>query len=85
MLPLRSRIWPRAAGTSMSRTRLTLACARYLSPERTWRNQSRKKMIANIASAKLPRIATRSASCGVSGGRLESGSWIIAGGIAESL
>ena len=30
-------------------------------------------MIANIASAKLPTIATRSASCGVSGGRRSSG------------
>ena len=30
-------------------------------------------MIANIASAKLPTIATRSASCGVIGGRRSSG------------
>ena len=35
-------------------------------------------MIANIASATLPTIATRSASCGVSGGRRSSGGWIIA-------
>ena len=34
-------------------------------------------MIANIASAMLPTTATRSASWGVSGGRLSSGVWII--------
>src|SRR5205085_5791192 len=63
--PLASRISPRGAGTSTLRTKLTRACATYLLPDSTWRYQRRKKMIANIASAKLPRIATRSASCGV--------------------
>ena len=37
-------------------------------------------MIANIASANVPMIATRSASFGVSGGRLSSGVWIISNG-----
>ncbi len=32
-------------------------------------------MIANIVRAIPPRIATRSASCGVIGGRRSSGSW----------
>src|SRR6476659_3534683 len=74
-LPLRSRMSPRGAGTTTSRMRLLFACARYLSPERTWRNHRRKKMIANIVSAIPPRIATRRASCGVIGGRRSSGSW----------
>src|SRR5438270_143067 len=76
-LPLESRISPRGAGTSILRTKLTFACARYLSPESTCRYQRRKKTIANIASAKLPRTATRNASWGVRGGRLSSGTWII--------
>ena len=33
-------------------------------------------MIANIASAKLPTIATRLASCGVIGPMRSSGGWI---------
>ena len=41
----------------MSLTRLTFASATYLVPDSTWRNHSRKKITANIASAKLPRIA----------------------------
>jgi hypothetical protein len=66
-VPLRSMTSPRGAGTTMSRTRLSLAWVRYLSPESTCRYQSRKKTIANIARA-IPAItATRSASWGVIG------------------
>ena len=68
--PSRSRISPRGASTLISRTRLLFASARYLSPDRIWRYQSRKKMIANMTSAKPPMTATRNASCGVIGGRL---------------
>ena len=69
-VPLRSTIWPRGASTLTSRTRLSLASARYLSPDSTCRYQRRKKMIANSTSAIPPRIATRSASCGVTTMRL---------------
>src|SRR5271170_124477 len=48
------------------RTRLSFASARYLSPESTWSAQRRRKSTAKMASATKPRIATRSASCGVS-------------------
>ena len=67
--PLRSTILPRGAWMRSSRTRLTRASARYLSPDSTCRYQRRKKTIANSASATPPKIATRSASCGVIGVR----------------
>ncbi len=35
-------------------------------------------MIANIVSATVPMTVTRSASCGVIGGRRSSGGWITA-------
>ena len=67
--PLRSTISPRGAWMRTSRTWFSLASTRYWSPESTCRNQSRKKTIANSASAIPPRTATRQASCGVIGGR----------------
>ena len=67
--PWRSTISPRGACTFISRTRLFCAWASYLSPESTWRYQSRKKIRANITSATPPITATRKASCGVSVGR----------------
>src|SRR5215210_3211351 len=67
--PWRSTISPRGACTLISRTRLSLAAARYLSPESTCRYQSLKKISANITSATPPITATRNASCGVSVGR----------------
>src|SRR5688500_24247 len=78
--PLRSRMSPRGAGTTMSRTWLFDASARYLSPESTWRYHSRKNTIANMASAIPASMATRSASCGVMGGRRSSWSWSTASG-----
>ena len=75
--PLLSRISPRGAAIDTSLTRLTVAALTYWLPVRTCRNQSLKKMIANSASATLPAIATRSASCGVIGGRRSSGVWAI--------
>ena len=67
-LPSASTISPRGGWIGTGRSALTLAALRYWLPDRTCRYQSRKKMIANIASAQLPMIATRSASCGVIGG-----------------
>ena len=71
-VPSRSTTSPRGAGKGMSRTRLLLASARYWSPESTWRNHSRKKTIAKRVNATPPKIATRSASCGVIAGRRSS-------------
>ena len=51
------------------RTRLSSASAQVLSPDSTCRYQRRRKTIAKSANARKPSIATRSASCGVSGGR----------------
>ena len=80
ILPLRSTIFPRGAWMRSSRTRLTVACARNLSPDRTCRYQRRKKTIAKRANATPPRIATRSASWGVIGARRSvEGSIIISG------
>src|SRR3954469_7885588 len=62
--PLRSSTGPRGAWTVSSRTRLSRACLRYWSPERTCRYQRRKKTMPNSAKARTPRTATRSASCG---------------------
>ena len=69
-LPLRSRISPRGAWILISRMRLFFASARYSSPESTCRNQRRKKTAAKTTSAMPPRIATRSANCGVRRGRV---------------
>src|SRR5918992_3774936 len=76
--PSRSTISPRGACTLISRSWLFLASATYLSPESTCRYQSRKKMIANAASAMPPTIATRTASCGVSVGRRSLSRYIAA-------
>ena len=79
-VPLRSRMSPRGAGIAMSRIAVAvLAWATYWSPDRTCRNQSRKKMIANITSAKPPsdrRRAAPAAASSAGGGR--RGGWIIA-------
>src|SRR5215213_2302509 len=58
--PLRSRMSPRGAITLYSRVRLFFASARYLSPSRTCRFQSRKKRTAKRATAMPPITATRS-------------------------
>ena len=76
-VPLASSTSPRGAAMSIWRTRLTVAALTYWSPESTWRNHRRKKMMANSPSAKLPTMATRRASCGVSGGRRSSGGAVI--------
>src|SRR4051794_3504926 len=76
MFPLRSTIRPRGACLTISRTRLVFASAVYLSPESTWRYQSRKKTIANITSATPPTIATRSASWGDIGARFSESRYI---------
>ena len=58
--PSRSRMSPRGAITLYSRVRLFFASARYSSPERTCRFQSRKKRTAKRATATPPSTATRS-------------------------
>ena len=64
--PLRSRIVPRGASIRIVRSWLPCAAARYVSPERTCSDQSRKNSTANTASASTPRTPTRSARPGVS-------------------
>ena len=64
--PLRSRIVPRGASIRIVRSWFPCAAARYVSPERTWSDQSRKNSTAKIASATTPRTPTRSARPGVS-------------------
>ncbi len=76
-VPLASSTWPRGAAMSILRSRLTVAALTYWSPESTCRNQRRKKTIANSPSAKLPTMATRRASWGVSVGRRSSGGMVI--------
>src|SRR5581483_1710822 len=63
--PSRSRISPRGASMSSVRTRLSFACARYVSPDSTCSAQRRRKSTANTLSVRKARIATRNASCGV--------------------
>ena len=65
-------MFPRGASIFTLRTRLSRASLTYSSPLSTCRNQSRKKMIANSTNATPPRMATRTASCGVIGGRRSS-------------
>ena len=56
--PARSRISPRGAWILISRTRLAFASFRYASPERTCRNQRRKKIAAKAMRAIPPMIVT---------------------------
>ena len=64
--PRRSRIGPRGASTRMRRSWFDCAAFRYSSPDSTWSDQRRKNRTTKTRSANAPRIATRSASCGVS-------------------
>src|SRR4051794_32868228 len=59
--PSRSRMSPRGAITLNSWVRLFFASARYLSPSRTCRFQSRKKRAAKRMTAAPPSTATRRA------------------------
>ena len=61
-----STMFPRGASTWIVRTKFVFASSRYLVPESTCSAQSRRKSTAKTASATKPRIATRSASWGVS-------------------
>src|SRR4051794_24772638 len=64
--PLRSRMRPRGASSRSRRTWLFCASCRYELPESTCSAHSRRNRIAKIARASAPRIAMRSAICGVS-------------------
>ena len=66
------RCSPRGASILTLRTRFSRAWLTYSSPVSTCRNQRRKKMIANSTNATPPSTATRTASCGVIGGRRSS-------------
>src|SRR5207249_9648641 len=63
--PLRSRIRPRGAGNRRTRNEFACAWATYFWPASTCSAHSRRKSAAKIASRTPPRIATRSASFGV--------------------
>src|SRR5439155_24927993 len=64
--PSRSSTGPRWASSGIVRSWLFSAAFRYCGPERTCSAQSLKKRTPKTATAIPPRIAIRSASCGVS-------------------